>query len=260
MARTAPKNPKSKKPPGRSSAHLTITNHPASGPVFAGAQLQPWICAQQVPAPTLVTIPGTSLTAPVTPRASGLDGPTDANCNAPAKFTYWYQPATRDTATCTFTNTGATRCFEPYNPASPPAAAEIANFTNDRGDTAKSIVRVERGAVNRGIYELVTFYDPAVASGAPWSPQPGWNGKVLWKFGASSSYSRFQQPPGDLGVGPRRARRGFMVATRRYRPRHERERHGRGRDDDDGQGADRRDTARSATRWARAAPAARSCS
>jgi hypothetical protein len=213
MARIAPKNPKSGKPPGRSSAHLTITNHPASGPVFSGQQLQPWVCAQPVPAPTPVTIPGTSLTALVTPRASGLDGPADANCNAAAKFTYWYQPATRDTATCTFTNTGATRCFEPYNLASPPAAADIANFTNDRGDTVKSIVRVERGTMNRGIYELATLFDPTKPN-APWAAQKGWNGKVYWIFGASSAVSRFQTPTGATTVWNNTAlRRGFMVAT-----------------------------------------------
>src|SRR5205085_5297741 len=30
-------------PQGR--AQITITNHPIGGPVFSGAQLQPWICA-----------------------------------------------------------------------------------------------------------------------------------------------------------------------------------------------------------------------
>ena len=33
-------------PQGR--AKITITNHPIGGPVFAGAQLQPWICATMV--------------------------------------------------------------------------------------------------------------------------------------------------------------------------------------------------------------------
>ena len=33
-------------PQGR--AKITITNHPIGGPVFAGAQLQPWICATVV--------------------------------------------------------------------------------------------------------------------------------------------------------------------------------------------------------------------
>ena len=130
-----------------------------------------------------------------------------------AKYTYWYQPATRDTATCTFTNTGATRCFEPYNLAAPPAPADIADFTNDRGDTVKSIVRVERGTMNRGIYELVTLYDPTEPN-APWAPQKGWNGKLFWIFGASSGVSRFQTPAGTTTVWNNTAlRRGFMVAA-----------------------------------------------
>ena len=261
VARSVPTGPKSKTK-GPKTARLTITNHPASGPVFAGEQLQPWVCAQPVATPTVVTIPGTSLTATVNSRASGLDGAADANCNAAPKYTYWYQPATRDPATCTFTNTGATRCFEPYNLASPPAPADIASFTNDRGDTVKSIVRVERGTMNRGIYELVTFNDPTQPN-APWAAQKGWNGKLYWIFGASSGVSRFQTPgEHDDGLEQHRAAPRLhgrdLVADR---PRHERERHARGRDDDDGEGArSPRATARSATRWAPAAPAARSCS
>jgi hypothetical protein len=213
VARTTTNNPRSAKPGGRSSAHLTITNHPASGPVFSGEQLQPWICAQPVATPVAVTIPGTSLSATVTSRVSGLTGAADANCNAPARYTFWYQPATRDAATCTFTNTGATRCFEPYDLSNPPAAADIATFTNDRGDTVKSIVRVERGTMNRGIYELATFYDPTKPN-APWAAQNGWNGKLYWIFGASSGVSRFQTPASTTNVWNNTAlRRGFMVAT-----------------------------------------------
>ena len=212
VARSVPTSPKSKTK-GPKTARLTITNHPASGPVFAGEQLQPWVCAQPVATPTVVTIPGTSLTATVTSRASGLDGPADANCNAAPKYTYWYQPATRDPATCSFTNTGATRCFEPYNLASPPAAADIASFTNDRGDTVKSIVRVERGTMNRGTYELVTFSDPTQPN-VPWAAQKGWNGKLYWIFGASSGVSRFQTPVSTAtGWNNTALRRGFMVAS-----------------------------------------------
>jgi len=212
VARSAPTSPKSKSK-GPKTARLTITNHPASGPVFSGEQLQPWVCAQPVPTSIEVTIPGTSLTATVNARVSGLEGAADANCNAPARFTYWYQPATRDAATCAFTNSGATRCFEPYSLATPPAPADIASFTNDRGDTVKSIVRVERGTANRGIYELVTFHDPTQPS-APWAAQKGWNGKLYWSFGASSGVSRFQTPASTSVAWNNTAlRRGFMVAT-----------------------------------------------
>ena len=59
-------------PQGR--AKITITNHPIGGPVFSGAQLQPWICATVV-AQTVSVIgnPGsTPPTATATTRASGL--------------------------------------------------------------------------------------------------------------------------------------------------------------------------------------------
>ena len=55
----------------------------------------------------------------------------------------------------------------------------------------KSLIRVEKGTINRSLYSLVTFYDPAQQS-APWSPQKGWNGKVMWKMGASTSANRFE--------------------------------------------------------------------
>ena len=81
-----------------------------------------------------------------------------------------------------------------YDLAHPPAEADIANFTNDRGDTVKSILLVEKGTINRGLYQIITFLDPSKPN-APWAPQKGWNGKLVWLFGASASHSRFQTPP-----------------------------------------------------------------
>ena len=48
-------------------ARITITNHPIGGPVFAGAQVQPWICQP---------------------------GAKDAQCNRPAVVSYQYKDAT----------------------------------------------------------------------------------------------------------------------------------------------------------------------
>ncbi len=155
-------------PQGR--ARITINNHPIGGPVFSGAQLQPWICATRVA--TTVTVVGnpgsTPATAIATTRASGLnDDPVDEQCNTPPTYSYYYQPMALEGTGCTFTIAGASPCFVAFpslnDPTTRPADAAIANFTNDRGDMAKSIVRVERGQINRNIYELVTFYDPAVA-------------------------------------------------------------------------------------------------
>ncbi|HWZ73809.1 MAG TPA: DUF6351 family protein [Casimicrobiaceae bacterium] len=205
-------------PQGR--AKITITNHPIGGPVFSGAQLQPWICATTV-AQTVSVIGNSGSTPPTataTTRASGLNSdPVDAQCDTPPTYSYYFQPKALEGTSCTFTITGASPCFVAFptlnDPSTRPADSAIANFTNDRGDTAKSIVRVERGQINRNIYELVTFYDPAVAS-APWATQKGWNQKLHWKFGAGASTSRFEEPPAVGTIFDNNAlSRGFMVAA-----------------------------------------------
>ena len=202
-------------------AKLKITNRPLGGPVFAGAQQQPWICATMTARPVTVTVPGTALSGTATTRVSGLaSDPLDDQCNAVSQYSYYYQPKAREgSTTCTFTITGANRCFEPFpslnDPASRPADSEIADFTNDRGQTAKSIIRVERGAIDRGIYQLVTFFDPAVAS-APWLPQPGWNQKLLWVNGGGTGASRFQTAPGSSVFNNDALRRGYMVAASQF--------------------------------------------
>jgi Tannase-like family of unknown function (DUF6351) len=205
--------------PGKAMS-IVITNHPIGGPVFAGAQLQPWICATTVPQTvTVIGNPGsTPPTATATTRASGLSSdPIDVQCDTPPTYSYYYQPIAKVGTGCTFTLTGANPCFVAFptlnDPSSRPADAAIADFTNDRGDTAKSIVRVERGQLNRNIYELATFYDPAVAS-APWAPQKGWNQKLHWKFGAGASSSRFEEAPAVNTIFDNNAlSRGFMVGA-----------------------------------------------
>ncbi len=204
-------------PQGR--AKITITNHPIGGPVFSGAQLQPWICATVV-AQTVSVIgnPGsTPPTATATTRASGLSSdPIDVQCDTPPTYSYYYQPKALEGTSCTFTITGASPCFVAFptlnDPSTRPADAAIANFTNDRGGTAKSIIRVERGSINRTIYQLVTFYDPLDAN-HPWAPPKGWNGKLVWRMGPSAAVSRFEQTPAISVFDDKALSRGFMIAT-----------------------------------------------
>ena len=201
------------------NAKITITNHPIGGPVFAGAQLQPWICATMVAQTvTVVGNPGsTPPTATATTRASGLNSdPLDAQCDTPPTYTYYYQPTAQQGSGCTFTITGTNPCFVPYptigDPTTRPANSAIADFTNDRGDTVKSLIRVDRGSINRTIYQLVTFYDPLDANLA-WAPPKGWNGKLVWRMGASAAVSRFEQTPAMSVFDDKALSRGFMIAT-----------------------------------------------
>src|SRR5260370_17293447 len=85
--------PTSKRPPGKTSARITITNHSRGGPIFSGAQLQPWICARVVPTVVTVTLPGTTLSATATTRASGLDvDPVAEQSNPPTKPSSLHHP------------------------------------------------------------------------------------------------------------------------------------------------------------------------
>lgn len=202
---------------GDDGSQITLTNHPIGGPVFSGAQLQPWICATVVSQPVTVT-GNAGQTATATTRASGLStDPVDSQCNTATDYFYYYQPKAKEGTACTFTLTGADPCFLPYpvlnDPATRPANADIADFTNDRGVTVKSLIRVERGVLNRNIYQLVSFYDP-LDQNAAWAPPKGWNGKLHWKFGPGASTSRFMESPGVGTIFDQNAlRRGFMVAS-----------------------------------------------
>jgi Tannase-like family of unknown function (DUF6351) len=216
--------------PGRAMS-IVITNHPIGGPVFAGVQLEPWICATKVP--QTVSVFGNAGSNPpvatATSQRSGLnDDPVDAQCNTPITYEYYYQPKALEGSACVFNipganditdTTGAVACFVPFptlnDPSTRPADAAIANFTNDRGDTAKSIIRVERGSINRGLYYIKALYDPAVAS-APWSPQKGWNQKLLWELPGGAGFSRFESQATDDDQGTKAEHillgRGYMSA------------------------------------------------
>ena len=139
--------------------------------------MQPWVCNN---------------------AANGLAPPSDAQCDSPTVFSFRYKNAT----------TGA---FAAYDPANPPAASQIATTTTDQGVTVPYIVRVERGAMDRGIYDLAVLSNPS-QPWAPWASQSGWNHKLLYQFGGGTAPHHSNGPPisnlVDLALA-----RGFMVAN-----------------------------------------------
>ena len=175
---------------GSHNASLTITNHPIGGPVISGAQVTPFVCATPTARPEQGNTPATN--------ASGLSTlAIDAQCNIATEVTLFYRTSTPG---CMPVRPdpgppGATPCFKPYDLAMAPPA-DLAMTTTTTGVTVPYIVRVERGTMNRGIYELVVLFDPKandVKTGwTPFAPQPAWNGKVVYSFGASSGQPRQQ--------------------------------------------------------------------
>src|SRR5213594_649296 len=192
---------------GRLRASLTITNHPVGGPVLLGSQTQPWVCATPTPA-----------IDPTTGALSNASGLTtfavDAQCNIATEYKLFY----RTTATpCSSALPDPSppapaptdNCFKPYTPGTTPA--DLATTTTTAGVTVPYIVRVERGTINRGIYDIAVLFDPA----QPWSalaPQAQWNGKVVYTFGASTGQPRLQFRSEQNWADDAALSRGFMVA------------------------------------------------
>ena len=173
--------------PNGPGASIEITNHPIGGPVFSGAQVDSWVCTTKVTNPTA--------------NNPDLGNPLDAQCNIAAPV-YRYQYRTLAGA------------FATYDPANPPSPAAIATTTTDDGQTVPYIVRIERGVLNRGKYDIAYLANPANATQGwqPWSVPGSWNRKLFWKFGSGCEYSRTQANPGNV-VDHNALRRGFMVAS-----------------------------------------------
>ena len=128
---------------GGAGRQITITNHPIGGPVFSGGH-----SSRRGSAPgALSHLSPSSLRGirlcPVrrTPeQAAFLRSPSTLSAIHRPTILYYYQPKAKEGTACTFTITGANPCFGlPVinDPASRPADADIADFTNDRGDTVE---------------------------------------------------------------------------------------------------------------------------
>jgi hypothetical protein len=103
------------------SASVTVTNHPLSGPVFAGRQVQPWVCDTE---------------------AHGLGPPRDKACSTPAVMTYVYKNV-------------LTGRFADYDSTTNPLL--VATTTTDQGKHLPFVVRVEKGVMDRGLYTIASL-------------------------------------------------------------------------------------------------------
>jgi hypothetical protein len=164
---------------GANAASLTITNHPIGGPVFSGPQPLPFVCATPVAMPAVGNTPASNASglAPSPPMPSATSRPSSSSTiERPRRAARAVLPdpnpptARRPTA--------ASSAFDPA-----PAAAGRSRDDHHRcGVTMPYIVRVERGTLNRGIYDIAVLFDPTRDDPAtgwkPYAPQPGWNRKA----------------------------------------------------------------------------------
>lgn len=201
-------------------ADLMVTNAPRQGPVVSGPHVRPYVCATPVAQPAAGSLPATNF--------SGLSGQPDADCNIAAEVRLWYRTTTAGcslgipdpTPAVPFTSTApptsatppANPCFKPYTPGTTPA--DLATTTTDGGRQVPYIVRVERGTMNRGIYDIAVLVDPARAGSSALNPDPTWNGKLLVNFGAATGQPRRQsRPAGAWSGSDAQLGRGWMVVS-----------------------------------------------
>jgi hypothetical protein len=125
-------------------ASLRVTSHPISGPVFSGAQQLPFYCQT---------------------TAFGLAPAVQPLCGAPTQVSYQYRSTKGQ--------------FLPLpDPAGRPA--DLADATVN-GHTVPYIIRVQRGTIDRAVYEIAALYDGTAPS--PLRPESGWNDKLVYTFG-----------------------------------------------------------------------------
>jgi len=130
---------------GAQSTSLRVVDHPITGPVFSGPQQKPFYCQTQ---------------------AFGLAPAVQPDCTAPTQITYQY-----------FTTGGTFKSLS--NPAARPADMATATVN---GRTVPYVVRLERGTIDRAVYELAALYDGKEPN--PTRPDSTWNDKLVYTFGS----------------------------------------------------------------------------
>lgn len=160
-------------------ATLEITNYPIAGPVLSGPWLQPFICETD---------------KFKLPDGTTLGPPLDANCSANTVVQYVYWPTDE-----------SAKAFKALpDPKNLPE--DVAMTTTSTGQTARFIVRVETGTMNRGIYQNAVLFDPTVDVPPLPGHRPSPGTSACWPSTASVA----------LPAGTFRARRSASTSSIRH--------------------------------------------
>ena len=150
--------------PGRRgrNARLRLVNNPIQGPIFSGPHQKVFLCATAANA-----------------ASNGLPPiPQSPTCATGTVVSFIY-----------LTTGGA---WLPYDPASPPAPATIAQTTTMDGETVPMIVRWERGVINRFMYSIMVL-SPGSQTTMP--DLAAWNEKLLYSFSGGVAIGHYQGTP-----------------------------------------------------------------
>ncbi len=76
--------------------------------------------------------------------------------------------------------------------------ADLAQTTTLDGRTVDYVVRIEKGVIDRAVYEIAALHDPA-APPSPFTDEPGWNERLVYTFGGGCNVG-YHQGQGNGGV------------------------------------------------------------
>jgi hypothetical protein len=142
-------------------AEITLVNHPETGPIFSGAQQQPFFCA-------------------IDGHLDDLElGPViDEQCSVERVVSFKYRSTDGQ--------------WLDYDPASE-RPADMATRMIDGGQEVDFIVRWERGTINRFLYSLAV---PVAGGDIDGEPDLGaWNQRLIYYFQGGVAIGRYQGSP-----------------------------------------------------------------
>ena len=161
---------------------LTLTNHPITGPMFAGPKQEPFVCTVST---ELGKEPLVDTTDPKYYAVKDAGGATigySQHCSIDSYVQYYYMPVG-----------GTTHSHYLPLPTDGSRPANIAKTTLTDGRTVDFIVRWERGTINRFIYQYVML---APFGEDPTKPDTGlWNRKLVYHFQGGVGFGHYQGGP-----------------------------------------------------------------
>ena len=123
-------------------------------------------------------------------------GARDKQCNQPPTYSFSYMS----------TRGGGLQSYDPNDPP-----GDVASTRTETGATVPFIVREERGVIDRDEYRIAVLFDPR-QPWAPWSPQRGFNQKLVITHGASCDTSYAQGDAPDV-MNSTVLARGYIVMS-----------------------------------------------
>jgi hypothetical protein len=155
-------------------AVLRVVNHPITGPVFSGPQQVPFFCET---------------------TAFGLAPAAPPLCAAPSVVSFQYR-------------TTAGRFAALADPSAPPA--DVAQASVD-GRSVPYIVRIERGTIDRAVYEIAALWDGS--DPAPTRAHGAWNRRLVYTFGGGCNVGYHQGANTGGVLTDMFLARGYAVAS-----------------------------------------------